>query len=117
MILCISSGTFFTIYDPQKCIVDPLNSDNSSSQRPNPGVTQQCSTTAPDATASASSSPPTAGGTTTMSSPRHDVVIRQAGRWTRFWICICFYLTNECNSPCRVLRLSVLTDGVLPSLL
>jgi hypothetical protein len=39
MILCICSGTFFTIYGPQKCLVDLPNSNNGSSYCPNPDVT------------------------------------------------------------------------------
>ncbi|KAG2028919.1 quinon protein alcohol dehydrogenase-like superfamily [Suillus americanus] len=66
----------------------------SSSRPPNSNATQQSSGAAqaqsssqPQAAASTSTAPPVVANTTSSTNPH--VMIRHAGRWTRFWLLIC----------------------------
>ncbi|KAG2747301.1 hypothetical protein P692DRAFT_20737822, partial [Suillus brevipes Sb2] len=74
----------------QKQKMKPLYSKNStagSSQPPKPDVAKPSSQ--PQAADSSSSTTPAVGNATSATNPMHsrpDVMIRQAGCWTRFWL-------------------------------
>ncbi|KAG2744878.1 hypothetical protein P692DRAFT_201105071 [Suillus brevipes Sb2] len=66
------------------------NATASSSRPPNNNATQQSSSTAQaqsQAAASTSTAPPVVANTAPSTNPH--VIIKHAGRWTRFWLFIC----------------------------